>query len=169
MLGLGVILPHRAATGAQHDRSCHGNRHPAGPVVDIAYPKSQALSDAQRGAEEHFDDVAHLTVGLGSLDVGTGPPATGGVADCTDLLDVQRLALAFRPPQRTRPCTGFRGIASCRSANAKSWFKTVREWCARENDAALSDLRNHSTRPVVISPSEKCSNCGLTRSRRSSR
>lgn len=51
------------------------------------------------------------------------------------------------------PSTGLRGIASCRSANEKSWLSTVRECFAREYDTARSAFRNHSTRPVVISPS----------------
>lgn len=95
VLSLGVVLPDRAATGAQHDRTRHGDRHPAGTVLDVAYAESEAIADAQRGAEKHFDDVAHLTIGLGAIDVGSGPPATGGVADCADL--ARRSAPAARP------------------------------------------------------------------------
>lgn len=54
--------------------------------------------------------------------------------------------------QRRVPSTGLRLMASWRSAKANSRFSTVREWLAWEYEMASSDLRNRSTRPVVISP-----------------
>ena len=104
---------------------------------------------------------------------GLGPSTSGPVRQRPA---ASRIALicstvnAWRAPFGRRnglvPCTGFRGIASCRRAKPKSWLRTVREWCAREGDTALAERRNHSTRPVVISPSEKCSNCGRKFARR---
>jgi hypothetical protein len=51
------------------------------------------------------------------------------------------------------PATGLRDTASCRKANPKSRFSRVRDCRAREEEIAACDLRNHSTRPVVISAS----------------
>lgn len=51
------------------------------------------------------------------------------------------------------PSMGCRAIASCRNANANMRLSSVRECLARDWDNAAWDFRNHSTRPVVISPS----------------
>lgn len=66
------------------------------------------------------------------------------------------------------PSTGLRAIASYLGANPNSRFSIVRECFAREYDTTASDLRNYSTRPVVISLGVKCSNAGMMCRRRAS-
>lgn len=63
------------------------------------------------------------------------------------------------------PSTGLREIASWRRAKPKSRLSMLRDCLAREYEVDASDFRNHSTRPVVISPSVKCSKAGSTCSR----
>lgn len=60
------------------------------------------------------------------------------------------------------PSIGLRESASWRSANPNSRLSMVRDCLAREGETAAWDLRNHSTRPVVISPRVKCSKAGST-------
>jgi hypothetical protein len=61
--------------------------HSVASVLDVHWPERERLTRSQPRAEQHLERVPDVAVGLGSLDTGTGPPASGSVSDPPDLIE----------------------------------------------------------------------------------
>ena len=148
-----MVLPDGAVAGAQHDGAAHVHEDASRGVLQIADPQRQGLPI--RSADPRRTSVTSHTCEFGFGPFTSGPvrhtAAAARMAAICSSVSARGSGFGFFKGEV--PSTGSRGIASCRSAKPNSSFSRVRECFAREYDTAASRRRNHSTRPVVISPS----------------